>query len=49
MNQMIALTNQQADEAGPAERQKMAEAFGQASRLEWYFWNDAYTLNEGLI
>lgn len=49
VNQMIALTDQFAEEAGPLQRQKMTDAFQQASRLEWAFWNDAYTLNKELI
>lgn len=45
VTQMLDLTNRLADDASPKERDKMAEAFQQSSRLEWYFWNDAYTMN----
>lgn len=46
VTQMLDLTNRLADEASPKEREKMAEAFRQSSRLEWCFWNDAYTLTQ---
>ncbi|GAB3774979.1 thiaminase II [Spirosoma horti] len=42
VNQMLALTNQYAETAGPLEVAQMREAFRVSSRLEWYFWNDAY-------
>ncbi|WP_234735066.1 thiaminase II [Tellurirhabdus bombi] len=46
VTQMLDLTDRLASEASPAEREKMAEAFQTSSRLEWLFWNDAYTLNQ---
>ncbi|GAB3252555.1 thiaminase II [Larkinella harenae] len=45
VKQMLDLTDRLAESAGLAEREKMREAFRTASRLEWYFWNDAYTQN----
>ncbi|ADB39505.1 thiaminase II [Spirosoma linguale] len=43
VNQMLALTDKYAETAGPLELEQMREAFRVSSRLEWYFWNDAYT------
>jgi thiaminase/transcriptional activator TenA len=43
---MLALTDQLAESASPTERDQMQEAFIQSSRLEWYFWNDAYQLED---
>ncbi|GAA4396277.1 thiaminase II [Nibrella viscosa] len=45
VSQMLNLTDQLADGASTKEKEKMAEAFRQSSRLEWYFWNDAYILH----
>lgn len=49
VSQMLALTDQLAESASPTERDQMQEAFIQSSRLEWYFWNDAYQLEEWLV
>ncbi|QKZ14919.1 thiaminase II [Spirosoma sp. KUDC1026] len=46
VSQMLALTDQLAESASPTERDQMKAAFMQSSRLEWYFWNDAYQLEE---
>ncbi|GAB3319164.1 thiaminase II [Larkinella ripae] len=45
VRQMLEITDRLADQAGNAERAQMQEAFRVASRLEWYFWNDAYEQN----
>ncbi|QDK82071.1 thiaminase II [Spirosoma sp. KCTC 42546] len=49
VNQMLALTDAYAETAGPIELDQMREAFRISSRLEWYFWNDAYTQNRWLV
>ncbi|AKD56766.1 thiaminase II [Spirosoma radiotolerans] len=49
VSQMLALTDQYAENASAAEREKMRDAFRVSSRLEWYFWNDAYTQNRWLV
>ncbi len=49
VNQMLALIDTFAEEASASEREKMREAFRISSRLEWYFWNDAYTQARWLI
>ncbi|WP_460969851.1 thiaminase II [Spirosoma migulaei] len=49
VNQMLALTDAYAETAGPLELDQMQEAFRISSRLEWYFWNDAYTQNRWLV
>ncbi|SOD93512.1 thiaminase II [Spirosoma fluviale] len=49
VNQMLALTDKYAETAGPLERDQMREAFRVSSRLEWYFWNDAYRQTHWLI
>ncbi|RAJ95496.1 thiaminase /4-amino-5-aminomethyl-2-methylpyrimidine deaminase [Larkinella arboricola] len=49
VTQMLELTDRFAEQAGSAEREMMREAFRMSSRLEWYFWNDAYTLNGWLV
>lgn len=49
VNQMLALTDAYAETAGESEREKMREAFRISSRLEWYFWNDAYEQNRWLV
>ncbi|WP_020600452.1 thiaminase II [Spirosoma panaciterrae] len=46
VNQMLAITDRLAEQAGAAERQQMQDAFRISSQLEWYFWNDAYTQNQ---
>ncbi|AGA76510.1 thiaminase II [Echinicola vietnamensis] len=38
----IAITDQLAEEASPAAREEMFEAFEMASKLEWMFWDSAY-------
>ncbi|MFC5409375.1 thiaminase II [Larkinella bovis] len=43
VTQMLDLTDRLAETAGPAERAGMREAVRLSSRLEWSFWNDAYT------
>jgi thiaminase (transcriptional activator TenA) len=49
VTQMLNLTDQFAALAGPTERENMRDAFRVSSRLEWYFWNDAYTQNRWLV
>jgi thiaminase/transcriptional activator TenA len=49
VTQMLALTDQFAELASPSEQAAMREAFRVSSRLEWYFWNDAYTQNQWLV
>ncbi|QIP11377.1 thiaminase II [Spirosoma aureum] len=49
VTQMLALTDQFAELASPSELVAMREAFRLSSRLEWYFWNDAYTQNRWLV
>lgn len=49
VKQMLALTDAYAETAGESEREKMREAFRVSSRLEWYFWNDAYEQNRWQI
>jgi thiaminase/transcriptional activator TenA len=49
VSQMLALTNQLAESASPTELDQMKAAFIQSSRLEWYFWNDAYRLADWLV
>ncbi|GAB3892382.1 thiaminase II [Spirosoma agri] len=49
VTQMLAITDQFAELASPSEREKMRDAFRLSSRLEWYFWNDAYEQNRWLV
>jgi thiaminase/transcriptional activator TenA len=49
VSQMLTLTNQLAESASPTELDQMKAAFIQSSRLEWYFWNDAYRLADWLV
>lgn len=49
VNQMLALTDKYAETAGPLELTQMREAFRISSRLEWYFWNDAYRQTHWLM
>lgn len=49
VNQMLAITARLAEQAGPYEQQLMQTAFHTSSRMEWYFWNDAYTQNRWLV
>lgn len=49
VNEMLVLTESLARQAGPSERAAMREAFLTSSRMEWYFWNDAYHHNKWLI
>ncbi|GAB3808510.1 thiaminase II [Spirosoma humi] len=49
VNQLLALTDAYAKTAGESERERMREAFRISSRLEWYFWNDAYSQNRWLV
>ncbi|GAB2558623.1 thiaminase II [Spirosoma aerophilum] len=49
VNQMLALTDAYAETAGPLELAQMREAFRMSSRLEWYFWNDAYEQHRWLV
>jgi len=41
---MLEITNRMAAQVTEPVREQMREAFLHASRLEWYFWNDAYHL-----
>ncbi|WP_080058523.1 thiaminase II [Spirosoma aerolatum] len=45
VNQMLAVTDRLAEQAGETEQMRMRDAFRMSSQLEWYFWNDAYTQN----
>lgn len=49
VRQMLEMTDRLAEKSSDAGRSMMQEAFVQSSRLEWYFWNDAYTLNPWLV
>lgn len=49
VNHMLALTDRLADQASARELESMREAFRVSSRLEWYFWNDAYTRHRWLL
>ncbi|MVM31699.1 thiaminase II [Spirosoma sp. HMF4905] len=49
VSQMLKLTDHFAELASPSERIQMQEAFRLSSRLEWYFWNDAYTQTRWLV
>lgn len=40
--QMIAATDEAAETASPALRERMQRAFAHATRLEWMFWDGAY-------
>lgn len=42
VKQMISLTDRLFREAGPTEKKKMHEAFIIATKLELYFWDDAF-------
>jgi thiaminase/transcriptional activator TenA len=42
VQQAIAICDQAAAQATPAQRQAMTEAFVTAARLEWQFWDGAY-------
>lgn len=42
INEMLVLAKTLAQQASPSERRAMKEAFRMSSRMEWYFWNDAY-------
>ena len=42
VNQMLAIVDRLVVEASPSLRTNMDDAFHQSSRLEWYFWDDAY-------
>ena len=44
VRQVIAISDQVADEATPALRQQMLAAFKRAAQLEWMFWDSAYRL-----
>ncbi|WP_080238724.1 thiaminase II [Spirosoma rigui] len=43
VSQMLTLTNRFAEQASVSELEAMRDAFRMSSRLEWYFWQDAYT------
>jgi thiaminase/transcriptional activator TenA len=49
VSQMMDLTNRFAERASASELENMREAFRMSSRLEWYFWNDAYTRHRWLV
>ncbi len=48
VDQAIALTDQIADHASQATRDRMRGAFEYSSRLEWLFWDSAYRLERWL-
>ncbi|RPI28286.1 MAG: thiaminase II [Acidobacteria bacterium] len=43
---VLAIMDEVARQAGPAERQKMKENFRLTSRYEWMFWDSAYHLRK---
>lgn len=49
VNEMLQLTETLAEQASPSERAAMQDAFRTSSRMEWYFWNDAYHHNNWLV
>lgn len=49
VNEMLVLTEKLAQQASPMERKAMQEAFQTSSRMEWYFWNDAYHKKNWLV
>ncbi len=44
VSKMIEITNRLASQTTEAVRTQMLAAYAYSSRLEWLFWNDAYTL-----
>lgn len=46
VDRAIALTEQAAATAGSAERDRMARAFFESTRLEWMFWDSAYRMEQ---
>lgn len=46
VTKMIEITNRLAAQTTETIRQQMMMAFEHSSRLEWAFWNDAYTLTQ---
>jgi len=46
VDRAIELTEQAAAAAGPAEQERMAQAFVDSTRLEWMFWDSAYRLEQ---
>ncbi|HMB39459.1 MAG TPA: TenA family protein [Wenzhouxiangellaceae bacterium] len=46
VDRAIDLTEQAAAATGPAERDRMAQAFFESTRLEWMFWDSAYRLEQ---
>jgi thiaminase/transcriptional activator TenA len=46
VDRAIEITNEIAKTASSRERDKMKEAFGYATRLEWMFWESAYQKEE---
>lgn len=49
VNEMLVLAQTLAQQASPSEKQAMREAFYTSSRMEWYFWNDAYHHNNWVV
>lgn len=49
VNEMLLLTETLAQQASSSERRAMQEAFRISSRMEWYFWNDAYHHNNWIL
>ncbi len=49
VNEMLELTEKLAQEASPSEKVAMKKAFQTSSRMEWYFWNDAYHQKRWLV
>lgn len=49
VNEMLILTETLAQQASVKEKLAMKEAFITSSRMEWHFWNDAYTENKWII
>jgi thiaminase (transcriptional activator TenA) len=41
---MIAIADDLASQSSPEQRAKMLNAFALASRMEWYFWDEAYNM-----
>ncbi|MFG1461677.1 thiaminase II [Xanthobacter sp. DSM 24535] len=45
VQEVIAATDEAAEQAAPATRARMSAAFARATQLEWMFWDSAYRLD----
>jgi hypothetical protein len=43
---LVGFTDRMAEQAGPAERERMSRLFGESLRHEYMFWNAAWTLQQ---